>query len=89
MKIKISRRFVKDTQNITDKRFLAKIRNVLTESETITSINELENLTQLSGFSGYYCIKFDYHYRIGLYFDGDTIAFLRVGKREDFYKKFP
>jgi mRNA-degrading endonuclease RelE of RelBE toxin-antitoxin system len=89
MKIKISKRFVKDTQNITDKRILSKIRDILVKSETITNINELENLIQLSGFSGYYRIKFDHHYRIGLFFDGDTIAFLRVGKREDFYKKFP
>jgi mRNA-degrading endonuclease RelE of RelBE toxin-antitoxin system len=89
MKIKISKRFVKDTQNITDRRILSKIRGVLTVAENITGINELENLTQLSGFSGFYRIKFDYRYRIGLYFDGDAIEFLRVGRREDFYKKFP
>jgi mRNA-degrading endonuclease RelE of RelBE toxin-antitoxin system len=68
MKIKISKRFVKDTQNITDKRILSKIRSILVESESITNIDELENLIQLSGFSGYYRIKFDYHYRVGLYF---------------------
>jgi len=89
MKIKISKRFVKDTQNITDRRILSKIHDILTEAETITSVNELANLNQLSGFTGYYRIKFDYHYRIGLYFDGDEIAFLRVGRGEDFYKKFP
>jgi hypothetical protein len=33
--------------------------------------------------------EFDYHYRVGVYCDSETIEFLRVGTREDFSKKFP
>ncbi len=89
MKIKISKRFVKDTQKITDPRILAKIRQILIEAKNVNSISELANLTEMSGYPNFYRIKFDYRYRIGLYFENEEIEFLRVGNREDFYKKFP
>lgn len=89
MNIRISKRFVKDTQKITDQRILAKIRQILMEAKTVTSLSDLSNVTGMSGYSNYYRIKFDYRYRIGIYFDGNEIEFLRVGDREGFYKKFP
>jgi mRNA-degrading endonuclease RelE of RelBE toxin-antitoxin system len=89
MKIKISKRFVKDTQNITEQRILQKIQQILIEAKTISSLSELSNITEMSGYPNYYRVKFDYRYRIGIYFDDNDIEFLRVGKREDFYKKFP
>ncbi|MEI8210200.1 MAG: hypothetical protein WCG16_13405, partial [Methylococcales bacterium] len=66
-----------------------KIQKILLESKQIGSLTELANLEELSGFSGFYRIKFDYRYRIGIYYEKDTIQFLRVGSRESFYKKFP
>jgi len=89
MNIEISKSFVKDTQKITDKRILEKIQKILLESKQIGSLTELANHEELSGFSGFYRIKFDYRYRIGIYYEKDTIQFLRVGSRESFYKKFP
>jgi hypothetical protein len=44
MKIKISKRFVKDTQKITDQRILAKIRELLTKATEIQSLSEFEGL---------------------------------------------
>jgi mRNA-degrading endonuclease RelE of RelBE toxin-antitoxin system len=89
MKIEISRRFVKDTERITDKRILEKIQQVLLEANTTGSIIDLNNLESMTGFPNFYRIRFDYRYRIGIYCEHDTIQFLRVGAREDFYKKFP
>ena len=89
MNVKISKRFVKDTQKITDQRILAKIRQTLVEAGAANSLKELSNLTELSGYPNFYRIKFDYRYRIGIYVDGENIEFLRLGNREDFYKKFP
>jgi len=89
MNIEISKSFVKDTQKITDKRILAKIQQVLLEAQQVESLTSLDNVEELSGFYGFYRIKFDYHYRIGIYFGQETIQFLRVGGRESFYKKFP
>jgi len=89
MNIKISKRFVKDTQAITDQRILAKIRKIIIEAQAVNSVYELSNITELSGYSCFYRIKFDYRYRIGLYSEGENLEFLRVDNREDFYKKFP
>ena len=89
MKIQIGKRFAKDVQGITDKRILRKIRGVLEQARSAKSLGEVHELEAMSGYSGFYRIKFDYRYRIGVYLDGDCVQFLRVGRREDFYNKFP
>lgn len=89
MKLQISKRFVKDCEKINDKRILVKIREILATAQTIAHIAELSQLEEMSGHTGFYRLKFDYRYRIGLYLEGETLQFLRVGQREDFYKKFP
>jgi len=89
MKIKISNRFVKDSQKITDKRILLKLQQILTEAQNIEQLSNLSNLEEMSGYPNFYRIKFDYRYRIGFYCKNHTIEFLRVGSRENFYKKFP
>jgi mRNA interferase RelE/StbE len=89
MKIEISKRFVKDTQKITDKRILAKIQQVLLEAQKVEGVNFLADLEEMTGYPNFYRVKFDYRYRIGIYCEGDIIEFLRVGNRESFYKKFP
>jgi mRNA-degrading endonuclease RelE of RelBE toxin-antitoxin system len=89
MNIKISKCFVKDTQAITDQRILAKIRKIIIEAQAVNSVYELSHITELSGHTCFYRIKFDYRYRIGIYSDGKSLEFLRVDNRENFYKKFP
>ncbi|MEI7840500.1 MAG: hypothetical protein WCJ11_08370 [Methylococcaceae bacterium] len=89
MKIQISKRFVKDTQAINDKRILAKIQQVLIQAQTADDVQGINDLEEMSGHPNYYRIKFDYRYRIGIFCTGDVLEFLRVGSRESFYKKFP
>jgi len=89
MRIQISKHFVKDTQSIKDKRILNKIQQVLLQAQTADDLTNLDNLEEISGYQNYYRIKFDYRYRIGIFYTGESIEFLRVGSREDFYKRFP
>ena len=89
MKIQISKRFSKDTQKITDKRILAKIKQVIIEVSQAESLVNISDLEEMSGFPNYYRVKFDYRYRIGIYCENELIQFLRVTNREGFYKKFP
>jgi mRNA-degrading endonuclease RelE of RelBE toxin-antitoxin system len=90
MRIQISKRFVKDTQSIKDKRILNKIQQVLLQAQKVDDdLATLDNLEEISGCPNYYRIKFDYRYRIGIFYAGEAIEFLRVGSREDFYKRFP
>ncbi len=89
MKIQISKRFVKDTQKITDKRILVKIQQVIIEAGQAERLVNISDLEEMSGFLKFYRIKFDYRYRIGIYCENEIIQFLRVDNREGFYKKFP
>jgi mRNA-degrading endonuclease RelE of RelBE toxin-antitoxin system len=89
MKLKISKRFVKDSNHITDQRILAKLRHVLLQAEQAQTLADIANLAELAGYPHFYRSKFDYRYRIGIYYQGEAIEFLRVGTREEFYKRFP
>lgn len=89
MKVEISKRFVRDARKITDTRILSKIQGVLREAQNISMLADFKSLEEMSGNSGFYRIKFDYRYRIGIYCSGEEIQFLRVGSRESFYKRFP
>ena len=60
MKIQISKRFSKDTQKITDKRILAKIKQVIIEASQAESLVNISDLEEMSGFPNYYRVKFDY-----------------------------
>jgi mRNA-degrading endonuclease RelE of RelBE toxin-antitoxin system len=89
MKLSISKRFVKDTRKIRDDRILLKLRKIIAALEACGSLEDITEASELSGYSGYYRISFDYRYRIGAYVADNTVELLRVGHREDFYKYFP
>ena len=57
--------------------------------ETSQALSEIPDLEALKGFSGYYRLKFDYSYRIGIFLDGEVIEILKIESREGFYKNFP
>ncbi len=40
------------------------------------------DLASLEGFSGYYRIKFDYNYRIGVFWDGEFIQILKTEQKQ-------
>ena len=73
MKIQISKRFSKDTQKITDKRILAKIKQVIIRQAKAESLVNISDLEEMSGFPNYYRVKFDYRYRIGIYCENELI----------------
>lgn len=89
MKLVISKRFVKDTRKIRDDCILLKLSKIIAALEVCGSLEDITEATELSGYSGYYRISFDYCYRIGAYVADNTVELLRVGHREDFYKHFP
>ena len=49
MKIEISKRFVKDTQRISDKRILEKIQQVLSLAIHVKKLTDLADLEEMSG----------------------------------------
>ena len=72
-----------------DPKILAKIRTTIEQIGEATTLQDIPALEPLRGFPNYYRIKFDYRYRIGIYYAGDDVEILKVGSREGFYKEFP
>ena len=89
MKYQIAKRFKKDLDKISDRKILAKVRKCIESIATSQTISEISDLEPLKGFAGYYRIKFDYSYRIGIFWDGEVIEILKIESREGFYKNFP
>ena len=89
MKYQIAKRFKKDLDKIDDQKILAKVRKCIEVIETSQALSEIPDLEALKGFSGYYRLKFDYSYRIGIFLDGEVIEILKIESREGFYKNFP
>ena len=89
MKYQIAKRFKKDLDKINDKKILAKVRKCIEAIGTSQALSDIPNLEALKGFSGYYRIKSDYSYRIGIFWDGEVIEILKIESREGFYKNFP
>jgi hypothetical protein len=61
----------------------------LEDARASQSVSDIAGIEAMAGYPNFYRIEFDYRYRIGIYCDQDTLQFLRVGPRGDFYKKFP
>ena len=89
MKYKIAKAFTKQTAKIKDPKILAKIRKTIEQIGESSTLQDIPALEPLQGFSNYYRIKFDYRYRMGIYYDGGDVDILKVGSREGFYKEFP
>jgi len=89
MKYQIAKRFKKDLDKINDQKVLAKVRKYIEAIGTYQLLSEIPDLQALKGLSGYYPIKFDYNYRIGIFWDGEVIELLKIESREGFYKNFP
>ena len=61
---------------------------LILELKRIEKFNEIPNLKKLTGHPEAYRIRMG-NYRLGLFYDGNTIQLARFVKREDIYKLFP
>ncbi|PWK28312.1 mRNA-degrading endonuclease RelE of RelBE toxin-antitoxin system [Arcicella aurantiaca] len=88
MKVDFLAKFDKDVDNILDKSILEDIADVIETVELAENITELKNIKKLVGFKNAYRIKIG-KYRIGFFFENQTVEFARVVHRKDIYKIFP
>jgi len=80
--------FEKDLRKINDKSLLAKVKSVIMAVEEATSLDDIANLKKLKGYEGYFRIRIG-DYRLGIFLDGETILFVRIIHRREFYRYFP
>jgi mRNA interferase RelE/StbE len=56
--------------------------------EDAASLDDVANLKKLKGNEGYFRIRIG-DYRLGLFLEGETILFVCVIHRREFYRYFP
>ena len=88
MKIVYNRALLKDVKKITKKKLQQKIEDAIIEMKNVPNLNDLKGLKRLKGHPFAYRIRIG-DYRLGFYFDNNTIELIRFLKRNDIYKVFP
>ncbi|MFA9188030.1 plasmid stabilization protein [Flavobacterium sp. FBOR7N2.3] len=88
MEVVFARLFLKDLQNISDKKLKSEVVQAIEEFESAQSLLELSNIKKMRGYSEAYRLRIG-KYRLGFYCDGLTVKLARFVKRETIYKLFP
>lgn len=88
MNVKIDKTFEKDTNKIKDKNLLLKIADCIENVQISEDIHSIKNIKKLKGSNKFYRIRIA-DYRLGLFFDKNTVEFIRCLHRKDIYKYFP
>lgn len=88
MKYEFLSRLDKDIDNIFDKSILENIVEIIENVGLANDITELKGVKKLVGFKYAYRIKMG-KYRIGFFYQNETIEFARIIHRKDIYKVFP
>ena len=88
MNIEYLKLFSKDLSKIKNEQLKQNLFELILELKRIEKFNEIPNLKKLTGHPEAYRIRMG-NYRLGLFYDGNTIQLARFVKREDIYKLFP
>ena len=80
--------FLKDIQKINDKNTKQDLLDAISNFKNAENILEVANVKKLKGHSEAYRLQIG-KYRLGFYYDTETIVLQRFVKREDIYKLFP
>ncbi|PZV00802.1 MAG: plasmid stabilization protein [Leptolyngbya sp.] len=88
MRVEFRKTFEKDLRKLKDKNLLAKLREAIEAIEQADSLDTITNLKKLKGDDSYFRIRIG-DYRVGLFLAGETLLFVRVMHRREFYRYFP
>jgi mRNA interferase RelE/StbE len=88
MRVEVTRQFNKDISKLRDKKLLLSIKSVLQQIESAKTSTEIPNLKKMEGTSHYFRIRIG-DYRMGIYFDKNTISVSRFLHRKEMYRYFP
>ena len=81
--------FIKDLKALKSTPYFQSIKAlVFEEIPSLPDLKNLKNLKQLKNFESAYRIRVG-DYRIGFFFEEETIVFTRVLHRKEIYRYFP
>lgn len=87
MKVEIRQSFVKDALKL-QANIQKEIADIIITIENIRKLSELPACKKLKGYKTAYRIRIG-DYRIGFFFENNTIELVRVLNRKDIYRYFP
>ena len=88
MQVEFRKTFKQDLKNLKDEKVLKRIQKVIEEVELVNALSEIRNIKLLQGHEDFYRIRMG-DYRIGLFVERETVAFVRVLHRKEVYRYFP
>jgi mRNA interferase RelE/StbE len=88
MKVEYLSKFSKDIDKIALQATKTAILNVINEVRQANRIGDIKNVKKLVGYKTAYRIRVG-EYRIGFFYENDTVIFARIASRKDIYNLFP
>ena len=89
MKVEYLPSFLKDLKALKSAPVFEQVKAIVfVEIPNVTDLQTIINLKKLKGDDNAYRLPVG-DYRIGFYFDGETITFVRALHRKDIYSYFP
>jgi mRNA-degrading endonuclease RelE of RelBE toxin-antitoxin system len=88
MQVEFRKTFKQELKNLKDGKVLKRIQRVVEEVELANALSDIRNIKLLQGHEDFYRIRVG-DYRVGLFVEGETVAFVRVLHRKEVYRYFP
>ncbi len=88
MKILFEKRFLKDIELINEKNLKPQVGIIIAEIEKAERLSSMLNLKKLKGHKSAYRIRIG-NYRLGFFYENQTVTCTRLLHRKDIYKSFP
>jgi mRNA interferase RelE/StbE len=80
--------FLKDLEQITDARLLARIEKTIHALERASSVGGVPQVKRLQGYSRFYRIRIG-DYRLGVHLVDDRVECVRILHRREIFRFFP
>ncbi len=88
MRIEVTKQFNKDISKLRDKKLLLSVKSVLQTIESAKTLSEVNNLKKMEGTTNYFRVRVG-DYRIGIFFNNNTVIVSRFLHRKEIYRYFP
>lgn len=88
MNVEFLKRFSKDLDEVNVKSVRAALKRVIESIETADTLSNIPHTKKLQGHKTAYRTRVG-DYRLGFFFENDTIILARFVDRKDIYKLFP
>lgn len=88
MKVEYLKSFLKDIQKLNNQSLKEQLFQAIENFKKAENLNDLTNIKKLKGHPEAFRMRIS-KYRLGFYFDGETIQMARFVKRETIYRLFP